>query len=408
MTFVSYAQNFEDVMLARALSGIKKGFYVDVGAQNPVEHSVTKAFYDNGWSGINIEPVSEWHRLLCEQRSRDLNLNVAVGRQAGTLKFYSIEGTGLSTADREIAEKHKLGGWKAIETDVPVRSLTEILEERGVRDIHFLKVDVEGFEKQVLEGMDFSRFRPWIVLVEATQPLSSEPTHHSWESLLVGFDYQFVYYDGLNRFYVAKEHAGLARYFALPPNVFDDFIRSSELQALHSKDVEERLRHTEQALVTTQSVLDGVQRAFEDARSGFERQSARRKADIDWLEREIRRKSKAIEFMERDIEAIQNALAATLNSISWKITAPLRSGKNVLRSAARFLSRAGVARPVVSLLLTPFPDVKRRFDVLGAPRPESERSAKQNVPLHVTESATKFIDVLSQAGKTGSNEGGSQ
>ena len=44
MPFVSHAQNFEDVMLWRALGDVKQGFYVDVGAADPVDMSVTKAF----------------------------------------------------------------------------------------------------------------------------------------------------------------------------------------------------------------------------------------------------------------------------------------------------------------------------------------------------------------------------
>lgn len=57
MTFISYAQNYEDVMLHRALKGVEKGFYIDVGANDPVQYSVTKAFYERGWRGINIEPI---------------------------------------------------------------------------------------------------------------------------------------------------------------------------------------------------------------------------------------------------------------------------------------------------------------------------------------------------------------
>ena len=51
---VSYAQNFEDVMLARLFAGRKAGFYVDVGAADPINLSVTKWFYEQGWNGINI------------------------------------------------------------------------------------------------------------------------------------------------------------------------------------------------------------------------------------------------------------------------------------------------------------------------------------------------------------------
>ena len=57
MSFVSYAQNFEDVMLWRALRDIPNGFYVDVGAWSPEVDSVTLAFYERGWSGINMPSV---------------------------------------------------------------------------------------------------------------------------------------------------------------------------------------------------------------------------------------------------------------------------------------------------------------------------------------------------------------
>ena len=43
-------------MLARVFAGRRTGFYVDVGAADPVNLSVTKWFYDLGWSGLNIEP----------------------------------------------------------------------------------------------------------------------------------------------------------------------------------------------------------------------------------------------------------------------------------------------------------------------------------------------------------------
>jgi len=64
MTFISYAQNFEDVMLWRALKHIEHGCYVDVGAQHPVIDSVSKAFYERGWRGIHIEPVAHYAELL--------------------------------------------------------------------------------------------------------------------------------------------------------------------------------------------------------------------------------------------------------------------------------------------------------------------------------------------------------
>ena len=76
MTFISYAQNYEDVMLWRALKHIDKGFYVDVGANDPIIDSVTAAFYERGWRGINIEPMRSYHEHLCAARPLDINFRL--------------------------------------------------------------------------------------------------------------------------------------------------------------------------------------------------------------------------------------------------------------------------------------------------------------------------------------------
>lgn len=89
MSFISYAQNLEDVMLYRALKHIKRGFYIDIGASHPVGGSITKAFHDRGWRGINIEPVAEFFELLKQHRPDDINLNLAVGNHQGEAEFFS-------------------------------------------------------------------------------------------------------------------------------------------------------------------------------------------------------------------------------------------------------------------------------------------------------------------------------
>src|SRR6187551_1221858 len=100
--FVSYAQNFEDVMLRRALRDVEHGFYIDVGAQREESDSVTKAFSLAGWRGINIEPHPGYFEELVHGRPHDINLDVAIGEQEGTLTISFIDDTGLSTADSKI------------------------------------------------------------------------------------------------------------------------------------------------------------------------------------------------------------------------------------------------------------------------------------------------------------------
>jgi hypothetical protein len=72
---------------------------------------------------------------------------------------------------------------------------------------HSQTIDVEGHGREVLAGANFERFGPLVVIVEATRPNSTAPTHASWEGLLVDHDYRFTVFDGLNRFYVRAEDA---------------------------------------------------------------------------------------------------------------------------------------------------------------------------------------------------------
>ena len=127
---ITYSQNFEDVMLARALSDVKEGFYVDIGAWDPREHSVTFAFYEKGWRGVNVEPNPIYLERLNSERPSDVNLGVAVGECNGIQKFYIIGDTGLSTFDASVAQDHGIQrGYNVQEIDVNVVTLNEIFEK---------------------------------------------------------------------------------------------------------------------------------------------------------------------------------------------------------------------------------------------------------------------------------------
>ena len=232
MSIISYAQNFEDVMLWRALKDVRNGFYVDVGANDPVVDSVTHLFYLRGWRGINIEPVPYWHKRLEKERPRDINLQVAVSTVTGRLTLYDVPDTGLSTLSPTVARMHEKTGASVAEIMVPSAPLDSILSQHaGEEVIHFMKIDVEGAEQDVLQSTALARFRPWIIVVEATEPRQPVCNHQRWEDLILGRGYRFAYFDGLNRFYAAEEKEELLDALKTPPNTFDQFVKFSEWQA---------------------------------------------------------------------------------------------------------------------------------------------------------------------------------
>jgi FkbM family methyltransferase len=255
MTFTSYAQNYEDVILWRALKDIPQGFYIDVGSAWPNQDSVTKAFYLNDWHGINIEPNPQLYVLLLESRPNDINLQLAVSDLEGAMELNIFDNTGLSTLDSSIAENQSHENFERHIEIVQVSRLAQICKKYvpNHQDIHFLKVDVEGFEENVLKSNDWQIYRPWIVLVEATRPLVQVESYLDWEHILLDTGYLFAYADGLNRFYVEQSHKELIQKFKYPPNVFDEFILESEKVAY------EKIITLEQKI----QVLENSMREFE-------------------------------------------------------------------------------------------------------------------------------------------------
>jgi len=210
-------------MLWRALKHVENGFYIDIGAQDPVVDSVSLAFYERGWRGIHVEPVLDYANKLAAARPDETIIPAAVGRDSGLLNFFTFPDTGLSTANSIIAQRHQKNGFQCVETKVPFISLDEILETNSDRPVHWLKLDVEGTEKNALESWKKSSVRPWILVIESTLPLTQEQSHQKWENLVLSNNYAFVYFDGLNRYYVSTEHPELKSAFAIAPNVFDGF-----------------------------------------------------------------------------------------------------------------------------------------------------------------------------------------
>jgi FkbM family methyltransferase len=214
----------EDVLLHRVFAGVEDGTYVDIGAAHPDIHSVTKLFYDLGWSGINIEPQDAYFDLLQSSRPRDLNLKLAVAENSGEKEFFTVVGfEELSSLKMEVAGSMRQLGKEVKVSSVPTASLKEILEQAGIQEVHFLKIDVEGGENEVIAGGDFLTFRPWVIVVEVVAGGVAEPDH-AWVTRLLEARYREVYFDGLNKFFLAEERSSLAGRFDVPVNVLDDYI----------------------------------------------------------------------------------------------------------------------------------------------------------------------------------------
>ncbi|MBO2465030.1 FkbM family methyltransferase [Actinomadura violacea] len=229
---IAYAGNAEDAVLMRAFAGRLGGFFVDVGAGDPVSGSLTKNLVDRlGWRGVNIEPLPERHARLTRARPDDVCLRTAVGDEPGTARFFRIVpgrgktgGGGLSTLRRDVLATHLADGWRYEEFDVEVVTLESVLSAHAKPGFDLLKVDVEGAEAAVLRSTDLSKWRPRAIVVEATFPLTRRPSHEDWEPGVLAAGYRLALFDGLNRFYARDDEPELREQLAVPANVLDNYI----------------------------------------------------------------------------------------------------------------------------------------------------------------------------------------
>lgn len=398
MTLISFAQNGEDVVLWRALGHVENGFYIDIGACDPTELSVTRLFYDHGWSGINVEPAREYYERCVAERPRDLNLNAAVTARAGEVRFLNVPGTGLSTTLDDIATKAASHGFTVEARDVPALSLADVCAKAQRDTIHFLKIDVEGGEQAVLEGADFQRFRPWVVLVEATVPLSTERNDAQWRHLLLDAGYEQAYFDGVNLYFVAREHRELAEKLAIPPNALDDY----KPVALHEAEqrvaalstslasAEARLQDATQAaareLATTREALEQERGAVEREQrrrshlqsqlEELQKQSARSDAQLasldqllarmagparhsgetllERLEAHLQHGADEAAMLRQSLDEAARLQQSMLASTSWRITAPLRQTRRMIQPRPK-LPEPAAATPAPSPAPAPAP-----------------------------------------------------
>jgi FkbM family methyltransferase len=219
---VSYAQNFEDVTLRRALQDIEKGLWVDIGAHHGTFHSVTRYFSGRGWTGINVEPNPEVMPALRAERPNDINVQAAIGRQHGKIRLHVIGDTGLTTTMQDLAVRHAKNGHpttSAIDVNlIPLESLFNL----HCRDktIDFLTVDAEGAESEILVHYAFVSHRPRIIVAEA----ASDSRYHQH---LQDHGYIFTWYDALNYWYVREEDEWRCDMIARPPSVWDNFHKAA-------------------------------------------------------------------------------------------------------------------------------------------------------------------------------------
>ena len=186
------------------------------------------AFYAVGWSGITVEPDPAFAGCSGSSVPATSSSRPPL-RPRITTPPSSTWWTerACPPSKTRFAEVHSRSDYDVHDLTVTTRRMDSVLRDAGWegKDIHFMSVDTEGSERAVLESIDLSTWRPWVLVVEATEPLTTESTRHLWEHIITGAGYQFCLFDGLSCFYVSEERSEeLGPALSYPACALDDYM----------------------------------------------------------------------------------------------------------------------------------------------------------------------------------------
>ncbi|MBT8534598.1 FkbM family methyltransferase [Polynucleobacter paneuropaeus] len=194
---ISFSQEGEDLILARIFEslGVKKGFFVDIGAHHPYRFSNTYYFYRRGWAGINIDPRPGTKKLFNFFRPRDITIECGISSIESSLTYYSFNEPALNTFSREEAHSKKSSKYKVInEIQISVTTLKKVLDGHlpmGAQ-IDFMSIDVEGFDYEVMYSNDWLKYRPTIIAIELLNASIERLGVHPTAEILFENDYRLL------------------------------------------------------------------------------------------------------------------------------------------------------------------------------------------------------------------------
>jgi FkbM family methyltransferase len=164
-----YSQFKQDSWLeANVFRGFKNGTFMDVGAHDGKTINNTLYFEQtHGWTGINIEPLKDIFARLVDNRPSCINLNCAVSSKNGTAEFIMNRGYSemLSGLKDHYDPRHhqrlnyelKITGGSSEVVLVDTKRIDTICEQNAITRIHYMSIDVEGAEYDVIQSINFDK-----------------------------------------------------------------------------------------------------------------------------------------------------------------------------------------------------------------------------------------------------------
>jgi FkbM family methyltransferase len=202
-----FAQGGEDIHILYLLNYKSDGFYLDIGANQPIRYSNTFKLYLTGWRGILVDANPYLIKKAREIRKKDICVHALVSNEQTDMDFYISELDLFSSIHSEHAESGNRPDLSIEKINLQTVSLDQLIEKYvpAGKPIDLLSIDVEGHDFEVLQSVSLLKYRPRLIVIEDLNYYKTKTTDNKYVKYLSEFNYTLAGADKQNLYFIRSE-----------------------------------------------------------------------------------------------------------------------------------------------------------------------------------------------------------
>ena len=188
----SFSQLGQDLKVVRSYNSLHGGFFIELGASDGIEFSDTYLLETKyNWRGICVEPIPKRYEELCRNRPNSSCCNDAIYSESTTVTFDIANSYDLLSGISKHIDTHKRDV-DSDKTQIEVNTITlnTLLERYNAPSfIHYMSLDTEGSELEILKSVDLQKYTFGLIDVEHNY---IEPRRSQIRDLLTSNGYEYI------------------------------------------------------------------------------------------------------------------------------------------------------------------------------------------------------------------------